>query len=212
MSALIDITGRRFGRLVASSKHRSVNKRTLWFCKCDCGVTKFVLSSNLIRGLSKSCGCLIADTSRKHGATTDKSRRRFYGVWRGVLDRCRNPRSKAFKWYGARGITVCEEWHSFVAFEADMWPGYKRGLQLDRIDNDKGYYKDNCRWTTSLVNNNNTRRNLRLTLNGECLTAPEWARRTGIGVGTIHSRVIRGGWTDEQALTASIKKGHRHDI
>jgi hypothetical protein len=182
-----------------------------WLCRCDCGTEKFVYSTNIGRG-SLSCGCLIADTARRHGATADKSRKRFYGVWSGMIQRCSNPNARAFKYYGGRGIFVCDRWKNYANFEADMFHGYEHGLELDRENNMAGYCKENCRWTTRKVNNNNTRRNAVLTHDGQTMNAVQWAEKLNINAGTIYARIGRSGWTDTQALTAKIKKGHRDDI
>jgi hypothetical protein len=122
-----------------------------------------------------------------------------YAVWRGLRQRCQNPYHKQFAAYGGRGIKVCERWSSFVNFLADM--GTKPpGMSLDRIDNDKGYSKDNCRWATSKEQNNNRRDNRHVTVGGETRTIAEWADVRKMPSYLIYQR-LRRGWTAERAVT-----------
>ena len=116
---------------------------------------------------------------------------REYRIWYGMISRCHNPRNGAYKWYGARGITVCQGWReSFATFLADMGPS--NGLQIDRIDNGKGYDPSNCRWVTSAENNQNRRSNRRIEWNGMCLTVAQWSRHWGIPRWTITRRLDAG--------------------
>jgi hypothetical protein len=144
-----DLTGKRFGRLVAiRPAARDINKRLRWLCECDCGNETICLSNALQTGDSTSCGCLreelrsIRNLTHGQGGKTPA-----YHSWCGMIQRCTNPNSKAFPNYGGRGITVCERWRKFENFYADM--GAKpEGLSLDRINNDGNYEATNCRWAT----------------------------------------------------------------
>jgi hypothetical protein len=122
-----------------------------------------------------------------------------YRAWQQLFQRCENPKDRAYKNYGARGITVCEEWRDFPRFLADMGMRPK-GFQLDRKDNDKGYSKENCRWVTAKVNRNNQRNNRCVTYRGRTLTATQWAEELGLNSRTLHNRLSRG-WPVERALT-----------
>lgn len=119
----------------------------------------------------------------------------LYNVWMSMRKRCNNPNEKCYKHYGGRGIKVCEEWNSFLTFFSDMKDGYKKGLQLDRIDNNKGYSKDNCRWAT--VSENCSNRRTSIIHNGVC------AKKKSLELGASASLVkrrIRRGWSKDEAF------------
>lgn len=163
---------------------------------------------NLTSGHTTSCGCLHKEaTSRakkKHGMTKS----RLYNIWSMMRRRCNDTKSISFPKYGERGITVCDEWQgSFEEFrDWAIGNGYADGLTIDRIDNDKGYSPDNCRWTTPKLQANNTRQNRVLNLNGVSHTLQEWSDITGINRKTISDRIDRHGWTVEQALTRGVSR------
>lgn len=126
---------------------------------------------------------------------------RWYGSYHSMMDRCYRSKSANFKFYGGRGIKVCEEWQDAKAF--GRWAensGFKPGLSLDRIDTNKDYSPENCRWATACEQANNRRNTLYLTANGETHTISEWSIITGIKRSTIKNRIYRG-WTHERALT-----------
>lgn len=112
---------------------------------------------------------------------------RLYSLWGSMVHRCENKKRDSYQRYGGRGITVCEEWHDANLFMD--WAennGYKPGLQLDRIENDKGYSPDNCRWVTAKENARNTRRNRHLTINGEKKTVAEWCEIYDVSPYTVY--------------------------
>lgn len=159
MGKLIDLTGRRFCRLKVIKKDRTDRHgNARWYCLCDCGQYTVVRSDDLRRGKTLSCGCLrVGGMHKTHGGTYTK----LFRVWCSMRARCGNPNDRCFHRYGGRGIKVCEEWDTdFSSFK--RWSeanGYEEGLTIDRIDNDKGYSPDNCRWTTMKVQNNNKSNN-----------------------------------------------------
>lgn len=132
----------------------------------------------------------------------------IYDTWRHIRSRCNNPRDKAYANYGGRGIKVCPEWQNNPkAFcEWALASGWQKGLSLDRIDNDKGYSPDNCRWTTRLVQNNNRRCTPHITYNGETHTLKEWASIRGIKYHTLYARYNVYGWSFEEAIELNKRK------
>jgi len=186
-------------------KHTGNNTRrqAMWLCRCDCGEERIVLGKNLRDGHTLSCGChnreAVSKMLIKRNTTHGLSRSRIYRIWAKMKERCGNPSCKDFARYGGRGINVCSEWkRSFEKFFADMGECPKN-MSIDRIDNNKGYSKDNCRWATKKEQNNNTRANHILEWCGQRKTISEWSEITGINYKTIHTR-LRDGWSVERAL------------
>jgi len=140
--------------------------------------------------------------SKPHGLSGTK----IYHVREGMLSRCNNPNASEYKYYGGRGIKVCKAWHDPIKFnEWATASGYKEGLVIDRINNNGNYEPNNCRWTTTKVNANNTSKNRRLTLSGETHTVSEWSNILKIHFNRIHTRLNRG-WTTKRALTTPLRK------
>lgn len=132
----------------------------------------------------------------------DKTKRRLHTAWKNMLQRCENPQHSGYENYGKRGITVCEEWHKFFPFYSwALSNGYADNLTIDRINNDKGYSPDNCRWVTQKVNSRNRSCNHRITFNGETLCVSEWAERVGITHQAMMDRLNSKLWDLQQALT-----------
>lgn len=193
MSKPLDLTGMRFVRLFAIKRAGSTPKgKALWECLCDCGKMIILPGRRLVNGNTRSCGCLKRDSTsarmRETRTTHGKSNTLTYRVWNTMLIRCGDPENKKFPIYGGRGITVCDRWKDFLNFLSDM--GEKpAGLSIERINNNGNYEPDNCKWATAKEQANNTRRNRRITYNGETLTLTEWSQRLGITPSTLHERI-----------------------
>jgi hypothetical protein len=194
-----DLTGQQFGRLTAIVRRGSdLHGNAMWLCKCRCGGSTTVRGYLLVAG--KPRGCQACSRGRKGGRKNllEDWQREIYPVWKAMVARCGNTKSKDWPGYGGRGITVCERWQDFFKFAEDM--GKRQpGLTLERLDNDGGYEPSNCKWATPLEQGRNRRNNVFIEFNGNRLTVAEWARRTGLPATTIDQRVRRG-WTSERTL------------
>lgn len=193
----VDRTGLVYGRLtVISYQGKDKNNNSLWLCKCSCGNTKTTRGNALSSGATKSCGCLKA-IGRKptHGMCKTSE----YNIWAGMVARCNNPNKHNYYKYGGRGITVCKRWLKFENFYKDMGPRPTLKHEIDRKDNNKGYFPGNCRWATRSENNRNTRHNHLLTYKGETKCIAAWSEETGIHEGTLRTR-IRKGWSPERVI------------
>jgi hypothetical protein len=158
MPKRIDITGMRFGRLVAIRPDKSIKGRWFWICQCDCGKIHSIVSNALRSNLTRSCGCI--KWPLVNGPITAKKRHPLYKTWIGMLSRCNYPKDKCYKYYGARGIRVAPHWYDFINFITDIGERPHPSLTLDRIDNDGNYEPDNVKWSTKKEQAAN-RRNLR---------------------------------------------------
>lgn len=140
--------------------------------------------------------------------THRKSGSKLYLVWVEMRQRCNNPKSRKFKHYGARGISVCKEWSTFEAFyKWAVLNGYKEGLTLDRIDNEGNYDPENCRWVTQLIQCNNKRDCKMLTYKGKTQSLADWARELNLNYYTLRSR-IRIGWSARKAFETPMEGRH----
>lgn len=203
-----DLQGQKFNRLaVLGFAGKNLSGNSLWFCKCECGNIKRVIGSSLKKCLTTSCGCLqkqrAKETNTKHGYSRMGQRSRTYITWTSMIARCQNQNNKRFKDYGGRGIKVCERWHKFENFLADMGEA-PEGLTIDRKENDKGYYKENCRWATIKEQNNNKSNNRYFTFNGKTQNLEKWTKELGFKKTSIMSRINRG-WSIERALSTPMK-------
>lgn len=204
--------GDRFGlltvleivRIADSANHSYACARVL----CDCGSINTTRTDSLLRG-SSPCRCVKRGRPRLPDA---RKRRRLYRIWVGMKSRCFTKSAKSYCHYGGRGITVCDEWHSYDAFE--RWAhnnGYDKELTLDRIDTNGDYCPENCRWATTLQQQNNRRSHVRLTVWGETKNLAEWSRdsRCKCKFGTLESRIRNFGWDVERAISTPTRHYHR---
>ena len=161
----VDLSGKRFGKLTAICRTKQSGSRSMWLCKCDCGNEAIVSVSNLRNGHTRSCGCLVSDFCiahhKKHGGA---NKDRLYTVWRAMRQRCYRPENRAYKWYGALGVTVCDEWNkSYEAFRSWAYAnGYDQAAErgkctIDRINCAGNYEPSNCRWVSMAVQARNKR-------------------------------------------------------
>lgn len=201
MSKALDQTGMTFDRLkVIKRVENDKHKNSMWLCQCVCGETRVVRGSHLTGKNTRSCGCLdreiVAKNSVKHGMRYT----RIYNIWRKMKERCLNRNSDNYRYYGARGVKVCDEWMSFSGFyEWSKISGYRDDLTIDRINVFGNYCPSNCRWATMQEQNNNTTRNHTITIGMETRTIQGWADEVGISRSTILAR-LQNGWSPEDAV------------
>lgn len=160
MRPRLDLLGKTFGRLKVISYNHSTKNGTYWKCICECGKEHIAYGRLLKKGECKSCGCLHTDLLRKRNTTHGHNQRgkisRTYRSWAMMLQRCGNQNNPHFSYYGGRWITVCLRWLVFESFLADMGER-PENKTLDRINNHRGYFKENCKWSTRKEQSNNVR-------------------------------------------------------
>lgn len=196
------IIGLKFGRLVPIEFKYAKKKTKFYLCQCDCGKQSIVTNYRLRYGRTKSCGCLAKERQKAACTTHGQSSISEYHIWVEMRARCNNSNSRAYRLYGGRGIKVCGRWESsFDAFFADM--GYRPTPKhsIDRIEVDKGYSPDNCRWATKKEQACNRRCNRYITLDGETKTITDWCRVYNISRRTVHHRETSLGFSVKDALS-----------
>lgn len=205
----INLTGQVFGNLtVISYIGKRGPRHHYWTCHCNCGVIREVTSSNLIRGNTRSCGCLRIKISRERTTTHNAYHSPEYKVWSRMIDRCCNKNNKSFSNYGGRGIIVCEQWlgiNGFSNFINNMGNRPTSKHSIERIDNNKNYEPNNCHWATKTEQNRNKRNNRMLTYNEITLCVTEWELKLGFPLKSIHNRLQKG-WSVPDALTIPIRR------
>lgn len=199
-----------FDRLtVTASDGRNRHRHPMWICECSCGSVCRIDGGNMKNGHTRSCGCLAREARRKvvHGEAALRTRSKEYGIWVSMIGRCYNENDRAYKDYGGRGIKMCRRWReSYTAFLADMGRRPSPKHSIDRIDNDRGYAPNNCRWATQKEQGRNTRRTRMIAMDGERRPLIEWAERYNIQPGTLLARLDRQGMTLKQALKTPNQK------
>lgn len=190
MPKIIDLTGKRFGRLkVVKENGRTKSGSKLWLCQCDCGKSVVVSQGNLKRGNTVSCGCIM----QVHG----ESRTRLYSIWRHMKHRCANINDKDYNYYGGKGIKVCKDWENYENFrDWAVSSGYDDTLTIDRINPNKDYEPNNCRWITSSENSArvvHTKSARFLDVDGELKNETQWAKEIGVVQQTIHAWIKKYG-------------------
>lgn len=216
-----DKRGMRFGRLVVKEFDSSRNGKARWRCLCDCGNETVVTGTNLRpEGKTQSCGCFQKENASRVGKLgivgtipQSKTRKRIFKIWTGMIERCTNQCRPAYSSYGGRGIGVCKEWlldfDSFYFWATSN--GYADELTIDRIDNNDGYFPENCRWITKAEQSRNTRRTRLHTAFEETKCMAEWERdsRFVVSKPTVETRLANG-WDFEKAISTPTAETYRN--
>lgn len=230
MTRPIDLTNRRFGRLVVLKRVENTRfNKTQWLCKCDCGKEIIAIGGNLIQKKQFSCGCQRrqeASIRAYNRRTHEMSDTRLYRIWHGIKTRCYKKNDPNYKHYGSRGIEMCDEWkNDFMPFynwamKNGYEPNAKRGITtIDRIDVNGNYCPENCRWITLSEQGNNKTTSRYMVVNGVKHTISEWSKITGIEKSTLKDRANRGDTgerfirpVDKSCWTKAYKEKHKEEL
>ena len=228
MPKIIDRTGEKHGRLLVLGLAGFKGDDKLCLVRCDCGTEKEIIQSTLTQKTKpvRSCGCLAKDNhyrvhpfdptkplkKRKEGSDKQKThgltKHKFYHIWKAMISRCYKENNKSFDNYGGRGITVCDEWKdtplNFLSWLEES--GYKKGLEIDRRDNDKGYSPGNCRVITASVNSRNRRDTVKVEWEGKTIPLIELAEMHKIKYATMYRRINKMKLSPKDAVNFKRKR------
>lgn len=208
--------GKKYNRLTVIAfenvREKGKTSRWKWIVRCDCGTLKSVSPYRVLSGNTKSCGCYKSEITsvynKKAKTKHDGRHTRLYTIWHGMKQRCNSETSHDYKNYGARGISVCDEWsNDFSAFR--KWAlnnGYADDLSIDRIDVNGNYCPENCRWTDSKTQGRNRTTSNYFAYNGKEYNLAELSEMSGIRYGTLYARIDRYGWSIDRAVNTPIKR------
>jgi hypothetical protein len=207
MGKVLNLSGKIYGRLTVISRTENRGKRqyVAWDCLCSCGKNHVTTTAKLVKGATRSCGCLqrdlISNLTRKHSDTKSKE----YNSWSHIKSRCTNPNNAGYKWYGARGIKMHPEWvESYESFLNHVGRAPSKEHSIDRVDNNGHYVPGNVRWATKREQVNNRRTTTYLEYNGEKRPFTEWCEVLNINYRVLRTR-LGFGWTVERALSTPVK-------
>ena len=207
MSNKLELQGKKFGRLTVIKEYgKDKNGKVLWECQCDCGNKTVSLGSNLVRGKSLSCGCLknelTANRTKKHGMRNTK----IYKKWQGMKRRCYEKEDTHYKYYGGRGINVCDEWLGERGFENfynwSMRSGYRDSLSIERKDVNGNYCPENCCWIPLPDQSRNKTNTKRIS---DSVIAVDVARENGTCLSTMYGRMRKGMTPEESVINKNLK-------
>ena len=184
----LDLTNKRFGKLIAVEKvGKDKARNILWRCKCDCGNEVIAKACELNRGHCHSCGCYQKERASEANKIHGKSHTKLHYVWTDMLKRCDNPNHHAYKWYGGKGVKVCNKWKEYISFEKWAFEnGYKYGLTIDRIDGNGDYCPENCRWATRKEQSNNLSSCVYFDFMGERLNITQFCTKYDVSAGHFY--------------------------
>jgi hypothetical protein len=205
MEDIMNLVGRKFNRLTVKREADKRGKHRRYICLCDCGEEVTVYSCNLGRGHSGSCGCLRKENATNAHRTHGHFGSPEYSSWQRMKDRCNNPSNLQYKDYGGRGIVVCSAWDgSFVSFYRDMGKRPDDKTSIGRIDNNLGYFPENCRWENATEQGRNKRTSRIVKIKGTSKVFSEWCQHFNIPASTVRQRLKRG-WDMEIAFSYPVR-------
>jgi hypothetical protein len=185
---------------VPNQEHKSPALRK-WYVKCSCvnQTEKEIRLAHIRNGDIGSCGCIQKEVASEHfkniNTTHNNAYHPLYPIWHTMIARCSNPNNSRFAGWGGKGISVCDRWQSIENFIEDMWPSYKPGLTIDRIDNLRNYTPDNCRWATITEQNRNRQNNILVSYKGKNICFAEAAEIVGMEYKTAYQQLRGFNWS-----------------
>ena len=197
-----NLVNQKFDKLLVIEKTDvRISKKVFWKCLCDCGNIKYVQTYHLTKGIIQSCGC----SSTKYKQT--EFTKPLYIIWQGMKNRCYNPKHENYVNYNGKGISICDEWKDDfeLFYNWSISNGYKKGLSIDRINNNGNYEPSNCRWVTKREQMWNTSKNKIIEYKNETRCMAEWCDILNLNYETIQSRFHRG-WNVEKTFETPIRK------
>ena len=205
-----DITGQKFGRLIAiRPTDRKSCRHIVWEFACDCGgpVLVYKTAGNMRRAAITECVDCLKKTRAAKGGAVVQGRNKEHNAWRGILCRCYDPKVPEYKYYGGKGVKMCDEWlNSFDAFCEYVGPPPSKKHSIDRIDSNKDYAPGNVRWATPIEQSNNRCKVKKYSYEGDEISLPEICRRAGADYNLVRRRVTQHGWTVAEALASTAER------
>ena len=206
-----NLMGKKINWITIIGLDRTENHHNYWVCECECGTKFIAIGNNIVRGKTKSCGCMKIAFAPWYKRTHGDCNARLYHIWASMKKRTLNKNEKRYKDYGGRGIKVCDKWLDYEGFNEDMNRTYfkhvrefgERQTTIERKDVDGNYCLGNCTWATYQEQSANKRTNVRLELNGKEYTLTEITEKFNINRATLMDR-IRKGWSVERSVSTPI--------
>lgn len=189
MAEMRNLSGLVFGRWVVLNFSHKVKKNSFWTCRCECSSVRTISRGPLVNGSSKSCGCWRDEAASLRSGSHHMSKTKIYVTWKNIRTRCEKSTNKSYKYYGARGIKVCERWHDFNNFYADIGKDWSEGMSIERIDNDKGYELSNCTWIPKENQGKNRRINVFVNSPWGRITQADAARKLNLSPASFFRRM-----------------------
>tara|TARA_R100000742_G_C4279692_1_gene105419 strand:+ start:19318 stop:19968 length:651 start_codon:yes stop_codon:yes gene_type:complete len=215
---MLDLTGMVFERITVKGFSHKKQGHAYWNCVCSCGSERVINSQRLKGGATKSCGCLAKEKARetclrraKHNMSKRDCRSRIYISWANMKQRCLNPSRRDSKWYHDKGISVCDKWLDFSGFLEDMGGNYFEGASLERISNDGGYHKGNCKWVEFSRQSRNKTDNRILNIDGVDMCMADAAEKYNINYNTLRSRIYKLGMDHDQAVKMPLRGERKNE-
>lgn len=216
----IQCAGKTYGRLYVF-REVPIRKdgKICWLCLCSCGTLVIVTGKSLNGGHTRSCGCLqrekVGKLNFKHGHSKNE---RMYQIWCDIRKRCFNNNSWAYKYYGGRGISICERWSKYENFYKDLRESYYRHIELygdvnttiERVDNTKGYFPENCTWATRKEQSNNREFVRKITYNRQTHTVSKWAEILDMRPKTLYGRIFHYQWSIEDSFNKPVRQRRKN--